>query len=309
MNFNQYHDRFSFIKHRNKFFAVSILIIVVGLVSLLISGLNFGVDFKAGTSIDVATGKPVNKDQAQAMLKDAGVEAESLSIGGNNSDHISARFDVVLDDVTVQKVNAAAKAAFGDQVSLEVNTVSPDIARELGEKAIYAVLIASVMIAIYVSIRFEWRFALSAIITILHDAFIVICLFTILRLKVDLPFIAAVLTVIGYSINDKIVVFDRIRENLRFSKLRNQEDLSRMINDSIWQTMSRNINTVLTVLIAAVCLYIFGSESIKLFSFAMIIGLISGAFSSICVAAPLWYLFKRNSIDKKWNAAPAGTRK
>lgn len=305
MNFNQYHDSFSFIKHRNKFFAISILIIVIGLVFLLLSGLNFGVDFKAGTSIDVATGKPVDKDQAQAILKEAGLEAESLSIGGNNSDHISARFDVVLDDVTVQKVTAAAKATFGDQVSLEVNTVSPDIARELGEKAIYAVLIASVMIALYVSIRFEWRFALSAIITILHDAIIVICIFTIFHLKVDLPFIAAVLTVIGYSINDKIVVFDRIRENLRFSKIRNEQDLSRMINDSIWQTMSRNINTVLTVLLAAVCLYIFGSESIKLFSFAMIFGLISGAFSSICVASPLWYLLKRNSIDKKWKAAPA----
>jgi preprotein translocase subunit SecF len=199
----------------------------------------------------------------------------------------------------VQKIQAAYKAEFGDKVSTEVNIVSPDIAKELAIKAIYGILIASVAISIYVCIRFEWRYAVAAIIAILHDAFIVISLFAIFRLEVDLPFIAAVLTTIGYSINDKIVIFDRIRENLRFAKLKTDEDLTSMINDSIWQTMSRNINTVLVVLVAAGCLYIFGSESIKLFALAKLVGLASGAYSSIFIACSLWFLLKRKSLGGK----------
>jgi len=305
VNFNKYHDSFSFMKHRNKFFMISIVITVLGLGMLLFKGLHYGVDFKAGTTIDISVGQSVDKAKAEQLFKDAGIEPESIVIGGTNNDRISTRFDKELDEAARNKINAAAKAAYGDKISMESNTVSPDIARELGQKAIYAVLIASVAIMIYVIIRFEWRFAVAAIIAILHDAFITISFFSIFQLKVDLPFIAAILTIIGYSINDKIVIFDRIRENLRFAKIRTQEDLSRMINDSIWQTMSRNINTVLTVLIAAVCLYIFGSESIKLFALAKIIGLVSGAYSSICIAAPLWYLLKRGTVGSKWKAAPA----
>ncbi len=195
-------------------------------------------------------------------------------------------------------------AALGNQVSYEVNTVSPDIAKEMGLKAMYAVAIASIAICIYVSIRFEWRIAVASIIAILHDALMVICMFAIFRFEVTLPFVAAVLTTIGYSINDKIVIFDRIRENMRFTKIKSSDDLSRMINASIWQTMARNINTVLTVLIAAGCLFIFGSQSIKLFALAKLIGLTSGAYSSLCIASPLWYLLKKNkSVGSKTRAA------
>ncbi|MNI42187.1 preprotein translocase subunit SecF [compost metagenome] len=174
--------------------------------------------------------------------------------------------------------------------------MDPQLAKELLNKAIYAIAISSVLICIYVSIRFEWRFAIAAIIAILHDAFMVIAVFAIFRLEVNLPFLAAVLTTIGYSINDKIVIFDRIRENLRFAKLKTSEDIANLVNDSIWQTMARNINTVLVVLVAAICLYLFGSESIKLFALAKIIGLASGGYSSIFIACSLWYLFKRNSM-------------
>jgi SecD/SecF fusion protein len=151
---------------------------------------------------------------------------------------------------------------------------------------------------IYVMFRFEWRFALAANIAILYDAFVVVAVFSIFRLEVDLPFIAAVLTTIGYSINDKIVIFDRIRENLRFGQFKNREQLAEMVNASIWQTMARNIYTVLAVLIVAVCLFIFGSESIKLFALAKIIGLSSGAYSSICIASPLWLLLKGKQKPK-----------
>jgi preprotein translocase subunit SecF len=150
-----------------------------------------------------------------------------------------------------------------------------------------------------VMIRFEWRFALAANIAILYDAFVVVALFSIFRLEVDLPFIAAVLTTIGYSINDKIVIFDRIRENLRFTQIKNGDQLANMVNASIWQTMARNIYTVLAVLVVAICLFIFGSESIKLFALAKIIGLTSGAYSSICIASPLWMVLKGKQKPRK----------
>src|SRR5690606_27355591 len=133
---------------------------------------------------------------------------------------------------------------------------------------------------------------------LLHDAFIVISMFSILRLEVDLTFIVAVLTIIGYSINDTIVIFDRIRENLRFAKIKNIGDLTKLVNDSVAQTMTRSINTVVTVLFAAVCVFIFGGESIRMFSLAMVIGLVAGAYSTIFIASPLWLLLKSKEKPK-----------
>ncbi|MFD7520941.1 protein translocase subunit SecF [Paenibacillus chitinolyticus] len=303
-----YSNKFNFVKHRNVFFAISGILILAGIVTLLLFQMNYGVDFKAGTSIDVSVGQAITKEKAQEIYKGAGFD-QTVTIGGANGDRVSTRFDEILGKEQVDKIKAAFEAPYKDKVSMEVNTVSPDIAKELAIKAIIGILIASVAISIYVSIRFEWRFALAAIISILHDAFIVVAMFAIFRFEVDLPFVAAVLTTVGYSINDKIVIFDRIRENLRFAKMKTPEDLEKLVHDSTWQTMARNINTVLTVLIAAVCLFIFGSESIKLFALAKIIGLTSGAYSSICIASPLWYLLKRNSLGNKRKAAPAAAAK
>ncbi|MFD0678768.1 MULTISPECIES: protein translocase subunit SecF [unclassified Paenibacillus] len=292
-----------FIKNRKKFYFLSLAITVLGLIMLLVSSLNYGVDFRAGTSMDITVGQAVDKAKAEQVFKDAGVEPSVITIGGASGDRISARFDNILPDATTKKVKDTFLAAFGDKVSQEINTVSPDMAIELRNKAMVAIAIASIAICIYVTIRFEWRFAVASIIAILHDAFVVISFFAIFRFEVNLPFMAAILTTIGYSINDKIVIFDRVRENLRFAKLKTTEDLSNLLNDSIWQTMARNVNTVVTVLIAAICLLIFGSESIKLFALAKIIGLTSGAYSSICIAGPLYYYFKNKSIGSKKKVA------
>jgi SecD/SecF fusion protein len=183
-----------------------------------------------------------------------------------------------------------------------VNTVDVEMARELQWNAIIAVLVASIGIAIYVSIRFEWRFAVGAIVSTLHDAFLVITAFSIFRWEVNLPFIIALLTIIGYSINDTIVIFDRIRENLRFGKQKTAEDLAQLVNQSIWQTLTRSINTVVTVLIAAVLLLVLGSEPIRLFSLAMVIGLTAGAYSSIFIASQIWFDLRKR---KKFKASPA----
>lgn len=297
MNFNT-KIRYDFIANRKKFFLFSISLTVLGILSLLIFSLNFGVDFKAGTNMDILVGKTVTQQEAKEILVQAGIEGITPTVGGVDNERVSARFDEVLAQPKIVEIQEGFKAKFGDQVSAEVNVVSPDMAQELGIKTIWAVLIASVAIMIYVMIRFEWRFALAANIAILYDAFVVVSLFSIFRLEVDLPFIAAILTTIGYSINDKIVIFDRIRENLRFGQFKNRDQLADMVNASIWQTMARNIYTVLAVLIVAVCLFIFGSESIKLFALAKIIGLTSGAYSSICIASPLWLLLKGKQKSK-----------
>ncbi|MGO4693360.1 protein translocase subunit SecF [Paenibacillus sp. FSL A5-0031] len=297
MNFNT-KIRYDFIGNRNKFFLFSITLTVIGILSLLFFSLNFGVDFKAGTNMDISVGKAVTQQDAKEILVKAGIEGITPTVGGTGEERVTARFDEVLTQAKITEIQDLFKAKYGDQVSAEVNVVSPDMAQELGIKTIWAVLIASVAIMIYVMIRFEWRFALAANIAILYDAFVVVALFSIFRLEVDLPFIAAVLTTIGYSINDKIVIFDRIRENLRFGQYKNREQLAEMVNASIWQTMARNIYTVLAVLVVAVCLFIFGSESIKLFALAKIIGLTSGAYSSICIASPLWLMLKGRQKPK-----------
>jgi preprotein translocase subunit SecF len=304
-----YKNKYDFVKNRRIYYAISALILVIGLAVTLIAGMNFGVDFKAGTNIDLVVGKTLDKAKVDQILADLTASGDLKSkhteptIGGNNKDRVSIRFEDVLNDAATQKLQDAFKSAYGTEVSKEINTVDPQLAKELLVKAVYAVAIASVLICIYVSIRFEWRFAIAAIIAILHDAFMVIAVFAIFRLEVNLPFLADILTTIGYSINDKIVIFDRIRENLRFTKLKTDNDLIQMVNDSIWQTMARNINTVLVVLVAAGCLYVFGSESIKLFALAKLIGLTSGAYSSIFIACSLWYVLKRKSLGAKKKVA------
>ncbi|CAM4131808.1 protein translocase subunit SecF [Paenibacillus alkaliterrae] len=297
MNFNT-KIRYDFVGNRNKFFLFSIALTAAGILSLLIFNLNFGVDFKAGTNMDISIGKQATQQEAKEILAQAGFEGIIPTVGGTGNDRVSARFDEVLTQAKIVEIQNAFKAKYGDQVSAEVNVVSPDMAQELGIKTIWAILIASLAIMIYVMFRFEWRFAVAANIAILYDAFVVVAVFSIFRLEVDLPFIAAVLTTIGYSINDKIVIFDRIRENLRFGQYKNRDQLAEMVNASIWQTMARNIYTVLAVIIVAVCLYAFGSESIKLFALAKIIGLASGAYSSICIASPLWLLLKGKQKPK-----------
>ncbi|MEX2461470.1 MAG: protein translocase subunit SecF [Paenibacillaceae bacterium] len=287
--------RFDIIKNRRKYFAVSIIITIIGILSLAIFGLNTGVDFKAGTTLDITvTGKTLEKTQVVKIIQDSLTYAPSTTTIAQ--DRASARFDKVLSMVEVNKVMDAFDKSYGVKVEHEENTVDTELAKELALHAIVAVLIASLGIIIYVSIRFEWRFAIAAIVALLHDAFIVVSMFSIFQWEVNLPFVAAVLTIIGFSINDTIVIFDRVRENLRFTKIKNFDDLSELVNRSTWQTMTRSINTMLTVLIGAVSLFIFGSEAIRLFSLAMIVGLACGAYSSIFIASPLWLVMKNKSV-------------
>ncbi|MNJ56564.1 preprotein translocase subunit SecF [compost metagenome] len=191
------------------------------------------------------------------------------------------------------------------EASFEVNTVDTEMAKELASNAIKAVLISCIGIIVYVSIRFEWRFALAAVVALLHDAFIVVAIFSLFRWEVDLTFIIAILTIIGYSINDTIVIFDRIRENMRFAKIKSRQDLVEVVNHSISQTIMRSLYTALTIFIAALLLFILGGESIRMFSLAMVIGILFGAYSTIFIASPLWFLFKSKQKNNNNSGKPS----
>lgn len=287
---------YDFIKISKYFYTFSIILIVLGILSLAIFKLNYGVDFRSGSNVDVTLTKPITEAQAKPVVEALKLSDDpSITIGDGR---MNVRFEKVLSDTQENQFKQAFTKQLDSGASFEVNTVDPAIAQELERNALWAVLAASLGIIIYITIRFEWRFAVAAVVAMLHDAFIVIAIFSIFRLEVDLTFITAILTIIGYSLNDTVVIFDRIRENLRFSKQKKSGDVKTIVNNSISQTMTRSLNTVLTVFIACVCLFIFGSESIRMFSLAMILGLVFGAYSSVFIASPLWLLLKNRQKPK-----------
>ena len=190
-----------------------------------------------------------------------------------------------INDEQVGRIVEALSQKIGQVSVIESQMVEGVIGRELLGRALMAVVIACVGIVIYVSLRFEFRFAVAAILALIHDVIIVLGAFALMGRQVNSPFIAAVLTIIGYSINDTIVIFDKIRENLR---LRKKETLEELTNKSILQTMTRSLNTVITTLLAVFALFFFGGASIRDFSLALIIGLTTGTYSSIFIASPIW---------------------
>lgn len=290
---------FDFVGKSRFFYVLSIVITILGLVFLLTRGLNYGVDFQSGSNVDISLSKPLTTEQINTVLKDAGIGEDANVTPGN--DRVNIRFSEVLTEDQDQKLRSGIEK-LDEKATFEINTVDPEMAKELGRNAIYAVLISCIGIIIYVSIRFEWRFAIAAIVALLHDAFVVISIFSILGLEVDLTFIIAVLTIIGYSINDTIVIFDRIRENLRFAKIKRVSDLKDLVNKSLSQTIGRSIYTALSVFIAAFFMLLLGGESIQMFSLAICIGLAFGAYSSIFIASPLWLLLKGRNVSNKPNS-------
>lgn len=302
VNFNQDKLGLDFVKHRNKYFLVSGVLIGLGLIILLVMGLNLGVDFEGGTSLEIQIeDQPFTAAEIQEVFNQIeGIDPGEITLTGNQNQIAAVLFIGTLTPEEIKAVSNTFEAEFGQKFEgINESTVSPAIARELARQAILAIMLASVGVILYVSIRFEYRFALSAIVALVHDVLFVIAAFSILRIQVDLTFIAAILTIVGYSINDTIVIFDRIRENLRFGKTKTVEQLSELVNKSIVDTLARSINTSLTVVFASVTLFLFGGEGIRNFSFALTIGLVAGAYSSIFIAAQVWMVWKGREIKRK----------
>lgn len=294
---------FDYVKGSKIAYAFSIILTIAGIISILALGLNYAVDFRSGSNVDITVSKAITTEQIKPIVSDLGIDTTDVHIT-TGADRVNVRFSNVLDENQESKFKQEF-TKLDSTASYEVNTVDPEMAKELERNAIYAVLIASIGIMIYVAIRFEWRFGLAAVIALFHDAFVVISVFSIFRLEVNLTFITAVLTIVGFSINDTIVIFDRIRENMRFAKKTTKADLREVVNRSLAQTMTRSLNTTFTVFVASLCLFIFGGESIRMFSLAMVIGTLFGAYSSIYIAAPLWLVLKGKQTEKPKAAVKA----
>ncbi|BCB04958.1 protein translocase subunit SecDF [Bacillus sp. KH172YL63] len=291
-------DRFDFAAQRKKFFTLSAALITAGIIILAIFRLNLGIDFVSGSRMEVLADKSLKTEEIQDELKELKLPSEDVIISGDKENIAVVRYPDDLDKEDIAKLKDHFVKVYGAEPS--ISTVSPVIGKELAKNAMIAVAIASVGIIIYVTIRFEWQMAIGAILALLHDAFFIIAFFSLTRLEVDITFIAAVLTIVGYSINDTIVTFDRLRENLhKKRRLKTDKDIEDVVNQSIRQTMGRSVNTVLTVVFTVVALMIFGSESIRNFSIALLVGLVSGTYSSVFIAAQVWLVMKKKELKKK----------
>ncbi|REH74624.1 protein translocase subunit SecDF [Staphylococcus felis] len=291
------YDRIHFMKLAKPLFAFSGVIILAGVVILFIFKLNLGIDFTSGTRVDLQSNQALKQADVEKKMESLDLSPNQLSIGGQNDENLSMQYkdDLTKDEIAKLKTNL--NEAYGNEPS--INTVSPVIGQELAKNAMMAVILASIGMIIYITLRFEWRMGIASIISLLHDAFMIIAVFSLLRLEVDITFIAAVLTIIGYSINDTIVTFDRVREMLSKVKVITKEsEIDYIVNSSIRQTLTRSFNTVLTVVIVVVALLVLGASSIFNFSLALLIGLVSGVYSSIFIAVPLWGMLKKRELRK-----------
>jgi SecD/SecF fusion protein len=291
-------DRFDFVGNRKKFFALSGILIVTGLILLAVFRLNLGIDFTQGTRIEILSDKALTKEEVHSALKESNINTDDIVISGNQKEIGVARYKEVLSRDEIAALKSDIKAKFGAEPN--VSTVSPTVGKELAKNAGIALLIASIGIIIYVAFRFEWKMGIASVVGLLHNVFIILAFFSISRLEIDITFIAAVLTIIGYTINDTIVTFDRMRENMQLKrKFQKPEDIADVVNTSLRQTLTRSVNTGLTVIAAVIIMLFFGSESIQGFSIALLAGLISGIYSSVFIAAQLWYIWKCQELKKK----------
>ncbi len=291
-------DRFDFVKHRRKFFVFSGAIFALGIICLLVLRLNLGIDFTSGTRIELLSDKPITTEEVTSELEKLKLPSDDIVISGDNNDIAVAQFKGVLSKEEIAKV----KSHFSEKLGAEpnVSSVTPTVGKELAKNALKALAISIVGLIIFVTIRFELPMAVSAVIALLYAAFFIIPFFSLTGLEVDITFIAALLTVIGYSINDTIVTFDRMRENMQKRRyLKKYEDIVDVVNTSLRQTLGRSVNTVLMVAITVVSLLIFGSEAIRPFSIALLVGLIVGTYSSIFIASQIWVEWKHKELKKK----------
>lgn len=294
----------NFVQNRKKFFIISCIIILIGLLAMPFQAmrgndiLNYDIEFKGGTvmHLNIGTEYDINADirpLVQEYLADN--SARIQNVPGTNEVIITTKpTDQEQRKVFIEKIKEKYNIE-GNPVLVE-NAVSPTIGPEIKAKAMQAVVLGAVLMLIYISIRFkDFKFGASAVIGLIHDVLIMLAVYAVFRVPVNNSFIAAMLTIIGYSINDTIIVFDRIREN----KGRMKGDDEEIINISIKQTLSRSINTSITTLVMVALLFIFGTASVKEFSFPLVIGIIAGTYSSIFIASPVWYEMRRKDRSKK----------
>ncbi len=272
---------FDFLGRRKIWYAISLVIIIAGLLSLAFRGLNLGIDFTGGNIMQLKFEQTVTADALRETVSQYVEATPSIQASDENT------FLIRTEDMAEED-----SAALLDDIETNLSPfeilrnerIGPVIGRELITNAWLALVLALILMLIYITIRFRFNFAVSAIVPLMHDALVMLGLFSILQFEVDSTFVAAILTILGYSINSTIVIFDRIREN---RELHPKQDFDSLVNDSINQTLGRSINTSVAVLLLVVCLVLFGGDTTRAFSVALAIGIISGAYSSVFIAGSI----------------------
>jgi len=269
-------------------FTISLVFMILALLFLVINGLNFGIDFQGGSIIEYSFSEEVNTEQVRSVLEDINIAAESQLQESSDAEVTETSGIIIrsseLSQNEIQQINNAIAANFEGTELLRSESVGPVIGEELRRQAILALLVAAVAIVIYISFRFEFKFAIAALLTLAHDVVFTIGIFAILGKEINTAFIAALLTIIGYSINDTIVIFDRIRENM---KLHRRSSFTELANRAVVDTLPRSINTSMTTLVAILAIYLFGGAAIQTFMLALFVGMAVGTYSSIFVASPI----------------------
>ena len=271
------------VKHHRWWFAISSILVIISLISIFMKGFNFGIDYTGGTIVEVVFEQPVEVSQVRDVLKEYNLENAQIQLSGDTTGDTSGK-DVMIRTRNLESSESAAVVEsltknVGQNTVKRIETVGAVIGSEVTEHALTNLLIAFLALAIYISYRFEYKVAISALIAIFHDLIMVLGVFSYFQLEIDASFLAAVLTVVGYSMNESVVIFDRVRENTHTHK--RSDTFADLANASVTQSIHRSFYTLATVMFVCVSLYVFGGDTTKKFAHCMIIGFASGAYSSI----------------------------
>jgi preprotein translocase subunit SecF len=281
------------VNKRKLWYAISAVLLLVGVVSLLFRGLNLGIDFTGGNIMQLQFSQTVTSEELRSVVSSYVEATPTIQASDNNV------FLIRTEDMPEEQSNQLLTQVESELGSFEIlrnERIGPVIGAELIANAWWALLLALALMLLYITIRFRFNFAVSAIVPLMHDALMVLGIFSILQVEVDSTFVAAILTVLGYSINSTIVIFDRIREN---RELHPKQGFTDLINESINQTLGRSINTSVAVLLLVLCLFLFGGDTTKAFSLALVIGVIAGAYSSVFIAGSILSdLTRLRGVDK-----------
>ena len=291
---------FDFIGHKKIWFTFSGIMIILSIISIILFRFNWGIDFTGGTILELGFDKNVTVEEVRDGLREDGLQTATIQLSGNMSGETSN--DVIirtrnLSSEEAQTVVGHVKDKVGSGDVKRIETVGAVIGSEVTRSTLLNVLISFGAMILYMSIRFEHRIAISAIVAICHDILMVLGVFAFFHLEVDASFLAAILTVLGYSMNESVVIFDRIREELRVMK--RNDDLKALVNRSITYTLTRSIYTTFTTFVMVAVLYIMGVSSIKEFAAPLMVGIAGGGYSSVCITGALWYVMKTKIGGKK----------
>lgn len=295
---------FDFVGKAKYFICTSLAILVISIVCMGVNGfsgngvMNLGIDFTSGTTLTIQSDAAIDQDTLESQLEELGLDPSSVKINGSESNIASVYLKDAVDADTMSTVKASLQETYGHEVT--DNTVTPVIGQELVRNAVIISVLAWIGILIYMSVRFKWDYALSAIVALIHDVLIILAFCAIFRLEINTEIVAVLLTIIGYSVNNSIVVFDRIRDRVRAHRGRiAKEEYRELVNEAIQATCTRSVFSTLTTMLPVIFLLFMGSGAIFVFNLTLLIGLIAGAGSSLFIAAQLWYHLRLREKPKK----------